>query len=650
MNEITILPPEYAADRIRLRWTVSPGTGLYRRTGCEWIFPSVVDVQRLPPSLVALAVLFCLHPHWVLLQPCRVRLPFALSDADKEFWRRLMRMQWDTMEAYRRSGESSAGPRIELEGEGPALERPATPFVRGARCASAFSGGKDSLFQAGVLSEISEWPLLVAVTSPQTGTHDHGHPKRRHVLDVIESRCRAQRLEVESDFRSCWDNRYPHRLGYAVAVNELTDTFFYLAMTMLAAASQQAAHLFLASENEVQENLERDGRLIQHPHAMYSAVALGAVGALLAPWGFTCSSLSTPLHSGQVQQILWRRYPRLRDLQFSCWLVKDEAAMCNRCPQCLRIALCAAAAGGDPAEMGADLAGVLVARRDWRPRAYLPLPEDALPKQKVSARLGAQVLAYARDVPFGRAWALIRRGGAASFLKSALAFLAFSRLKGLARRHPCPAWTGYAAAWMEGVDPLVRFPLRLIIESYFRPAAGTSDAEGYRRSRAAAAWIAEPLASVPRAADQGGAVPDGVERIEAGGALLGLVIRAGFRKDGICFFTPPAFSQQLGYMRRAAGYRIAPHVHLPVARALVDTQEALWIRSGRVRIDFYEANQAYAASRILAAGDVVLLVCGGHGFEMLEDSEMIEVKQGPMATDPDKRLIEPVDPGLLRMG
>jgi hypothetical protein len=62
----------------------------------------------------------------------------------------------------------------------------------------------------------------------------------------------------------------------------------------------------------------------------------------------------------------------------------------------------------------------------------------------------------------------------------------------------------------------------------------------------------------------------------------------------------------------------------------------LLIKRGRLRVDFYDDDQHYLESRILEAGDVILLATGGHGFEVLEEVEMIEVKQGPYAGDQDK--------------
>jgi hypothetical protein len=133
-----------------------------------------------------------------------------------------------------------------------------------------------------------------------------------------------------------------------------------------------------------------------------------------------------------------------------------------------------------------------------------------------------------------------------------------------------------------------------------------------------------------------------VESIVDNGRLLAIIVRTSFRSDGIEFFTPNEFSQQLGYMNRPQGYVIPPHLHNPVAREVQFTKEVLFIKSGKVRVDFYDDNKNYLESRILNQGDIVLLAFGGHGFEMLEASEIIEVKQGPYAGDADKTRFESV--------
>lgn len=134
-----------------------------------------------------------------------------------------------------------------------------------------------------------------------------------------------------------------------------------------------------------------------------------------------------------------------------------------------------------------------------------------------------------------------------------------------------------------------------------------------------------------------------IEQIKLNDVILGIIIRANFKKEGIAFFTPDSFSQQLGYMNRPEGYEIPPHVHNAVERNVELTQEVLLIKSGKVRVDFYDEEKQYLESRVVEQGDVILLAHGGHGFKMLEPSEMIEVKQGPFCGEMDKVRFEPVE-------
>ncbi|MDR2055509.1 MAG: hypothetical protein LBQ10_06530 [Desulfovibrio sp.] len=125
--------------------------------------------------------------------------------------------------------------------------------------------------------------------------------------------------------------------------------------------------------------------------------------------------------------------------------------------------------------------------------------------------------------------------------------------------------------------------------------------------------------------------------------LLAIILPAGFHEEGIRFFTPDTFSQQLGYMKRPSGYAIPPHDHNPVPRTIEWTQEVLIIKSGRVRLDIYApGSRTYLESRILETGDIALLAHGGHGLVMLEQSEIVEVKQGPYAGETDKTRFSPV--------
>jgi mannose-6-phosphate isomerase-like protein (cupin superfamily) len=139
-----------------------------------------------------------------------------------------------------------------------------------------------------------------------------------------------------------------------------------------------------------------------------------------------------------------------------------------------------------------------------------------------------------------------------------------------------------------------------------------------------------------------------IERVSFDGMEFAIILRADFNEPGVHFFTPGDFSQQLGYMRHPAGHVIAPHVHNQVQRSVHFTREVLILRRGRLRVDFYTDNGDYLESRELRAGDVILLAAGGHGFEALEEIEMIEVKQGPYVGDADKTRINGVTPAQIR--
>lgn len=134
-----------------------------------------------------------------------------------------------------------------------------------------------------------------------------------------------------------------------------------------------------------------------------------------------------------------------------------------------------------------------------------------------------------------------------------------------------------------------------------------------------------------------------IETIRDGERIVAMIIRSGYQAPGVEFITPDDFSQQVAYMNRPEGDRIDPHIHRELPRRITRTQEVLVIRRGRVKVDYFTEERAYLASSVLETGDVILLASGGHGFTMLEPTEMIEVKQGPYAGDRDKVRFSPVE-------
>jgi len=121
---------------------------------------------------------------------------------------------------------------------------------------------------------------------------------------------------------------------------------------------------------------------------------------------------------------------------------------------------------------------------------------------------------------------------------------------------------------------------------------------------------------------------------------LAIIIRKYFFTEGIKFFTPDDFSQQLAYMHHKKGKKIKPHIHNAVKREVHFTQEVLFLKRGKLKVDLYRYDQSHLSTHILDAGDIILLAGGGHGIEVLEDIEMIEVKQGPYAGEMDKTHFE----------
>ena len=129
---------------------------------------------------------------------------------------------------------------------------------------------------------------------------------------------------------------------------------------------------------------------------------------------------------------------------------------------------------------------------------------------------------------------------------------------------------------------------------------------------------------------------------------LAIIVSNDFQKEGVHFFTENNLSQQLAYMNHPAGKIIEPHVHNLVTREVHYTQEILFIKEGKLRVDFYTDEQVYLKSRILKKGDVILLITGGHGFEVIEDLEMFEVKQGPYVGEQDKTRFKGALPGQIK--
>jgi hypothetical protein len=120
-----------------------------------------------------------------------------------------------------------------------------------------------------------------------------------------------------------------------------------------------------------------------------------------------------------------------------------------------------------------------------------------------------------------------------------------------------------------------------------------------------------------------------VETIAWDDRPLASIIRADASPQATTFFTPPEFKQQVGFIVYPAGSEIRRHIHRPIQRRLSGTSEVLIVQRGSCEIDIYNDQRNLVASRELRTGDIVIFVDGGHGFRILEDTVLLEVKQGP---------------------
>ena len=123
---------------------------------------------------------------------------------------------------------------------------------------------------------------------------------------------------------------------------------------------------------------------------------------------------------------------------------------------------------------------------------------------------------------------------------------------------------------------------------------------------------------------------------------LATILRSSFSKKGVNFFSEKSNELQLGFMSYDAGHAIKPHKHNIIERQIFSTQEVLVIKKGKLKVNFFNDENSLISSHILFAGDVILLISGAHGFEVLENVDFIEIKQGPYIEEQDKVRFDPI--------
>jgi hypothetical protein len=131
----------------------------------------------------------------------------------------------------------------------------------------------------------------------------------------------------------------------------------------------------------------------------------------------------------------------------------------------------------------------------------------------------------------------------------------------------------------------------------------------------------------------------GIEQIASEGRLLAIIVRAQVTTEKkYNFLTDQQNALQLGVSSYSDGELITPHAHLKTEVTVPSGQEFILVKAGRLRVNLYDADTREKLSvQELGAGDAILLVSGGHGFEVLEACQIMEVKQGPyLSKEKDK--------------
>ena len=141
-----------------------------------------------------------------------------------------------------------------------------------------------------------------------------------------------------------------------------------------------------------------------------------------------------------------------------------------------------------------------------------------------------------------------------------------------------------------------------------------------------------------------------IEKIKSNKKLFAMIVRGKYiKKKGISFFTENHDIQQFGYMNHQKNHIIKPHLHKKQTRKLLHTSEVILILKGILRVDFYEKNKQYLFSKILKERDIIMLVHGAHGFKVIKNVQMLEIKQGPYINRLDKVKFDEIDEKKIKI-
>jgi 7-cyano-7-deazaguanine synthase in queuosine biosynthesis len=431
-------------------------------------------------------MLLCLHSHWALLRPCRVELPIALETGEREFWQRLVDHVTAQLEFY--GSPPRRGRSVEIVDSGPPLG-PCRVDAAPERAAVAFSGGKDSLVLAGLAAELTERPLLVAITSPVPWANDHVGAGRDRALREIPKRLAVDLHDVSSDFRTSWELGFSTLDGCSLGVHEVSDLPLYQAATIAVAAASGVGTCMMASEADIQYNAARGRRLLLHREFPSCSVTQDALNALLSQFGMHQASLTYPLHMAQVQGMLLRRFRAIAELQFSCWQAPPDRQWCSSCEKCFQIAMIMLAEGLSPTAVGLDPVSVLCANAN-----YSLEPTGKVPRLHERRTSRDKIVRAFQSVPTETAAALIS-GHLETVTDNRVgeALAVYARLRAEALAKTVLPEPGYVTSFLDLIRCDLRAPLESIVAQHFPATAEPEFKAMSKRAQALSIWITAPL-------------------------------------------------------------------------------------------------------------------------------------------------------------
>jgi hypothetical protein len=132
-----------------------------------------------------------------------------------------------------------------------------------------------------------------------------------------------------------------------------------------------------------------------------------------------------------------------------------------------------------------------------------------------------------------------------------------------------------------------------------------------------------------------------MRKVEYKNELLAIIHKKDDWKEGLDFLTRDEDYLQAGTWWYQEGQNLKAHIHIENKREIPVTQEAVIVMNGKLEIYLYGSEKNIVHTETLDAGDMAVMLGGGHGYKILSnDTKVIEVKGGQFTSvEKDKVLI-----------